>query len=158
MYYKWYNSYSHAINDCNVFRRQVQSAINEGRLKFAESPQMKLDKDPFSVNMNMVEVDGKKVLVWPSQAESTKSKEVVIGEERPPRMIKPKKLKRWPMAEERRKQATAAPKGHLRHPYGHVQGRQGRHQRSRKLDYPEYQIGQSGFPKSGQRFYNKELI
>jgi hypothetical protein len=28
-YCKWYSSYSHAINDCNVFRHQVQSAINE---------------------------------------------------------------------------------------------------------------------------------
>jgi hypothetical protein len=54
---------------------------------------MKLDKDPFRTNMNMVELDGKKVLVWPSQAESTKGKEVVIGEEWPPRMIKPKSLK-----------------------------------------------------------------
>jgi hypothetical protein len=39
---------------------------------------MKPDKDLFSVNMNMVEVDGKKVLVQPSQAESTKGKEVII--------------------------------------------------------------------------------
>jgi hypothetical protein len=30
---------------------------------------MKLDKDPFLVNMNMVELDGKKVFVWSSQAE-----------------------------------------------------------------------------------------
>jgi hypothetical protein len=29
-YCKWHNSYSHATNDCNVFRRQVQSTINEG--------------------------------------------------------------------------------------------------------------------------------
>jgi hypothetical protein len=54
---------------------------------------MKLDKDPFPANINMVELDGKKVLVWPSQAEMTKGKEVVIGEEQPPRMIKPKSLK-----------------------------------------------------------------
>jgi hypothetical protein len=54
---------------------------------------MKLDKDSFPVNMNIVELDGKKVLVWPSQAKSTKDKEVVIGEERPSRMIKPKNLK-----------------------------------------------------------------
>jgi hypothetical protein len=45
------------------------------------------------VNMNMVELDGKKVLVQPSQAELTRGKEVVIGEERPPRMIKLKSLK-----------------------------------------------------------------
>jgi hypothetical protein len=42
---------------------------------------MKLDKDPFSVNMNMVELEGKKVLVQPSQSKTTKGKEVVIGEE-----------------------------------------------------------------------------
>jgi hypothetical protein len=54
---------------------------------------MKLDKDPFPANMNMVELDGKKVIVWPSQAELTKGKEIVIREERPSRMIKPKSLK-----------------------------------------------------------------
>jgi hypothetical protein len=58
-YCKWHNSYFHATNDGNVFHRQVQSAIKEGRLKFAESPQMKLDNNPFPVNMNMVELDGK---------------------------------------------------------------------------------------------------
>jgi hypothetical protein len=49
---------------------------------------MKLDKDPFLTNMNMVELNGKKVLVRPSQAESTKGKEVIIGEERQSRMIR----------------------------------------------------------------------
>jgi hypothetical protein len=58
-----------------------------------ESPKINLDKDLFPVNMNMVKLDGKKVLVWPSQAELTKSREVVIGEERPSRMTKPKSLK-----------------------------------------------------------------
>jgi hypothetical protein len=53
---------------------------------------MKLDKDQFPMNMNMVELDGK-VLVQSSQAESMKGKEVIIGEERPLRMIKPKSLK-----------------------------------------------------------------
>jgi hypothetical protein len=54
---------------------------------------MKLDKDPFPTNMNMVELDGKKVLFQPSQVKSTKGKDIIIGEERPPRMIKPKSLK-----------------------------------------------------------------
>jgi hypothetical protein len=54
---------------------------------------MKLDKDPFPVNMNMVKLEGKKVLVQPSQTEMTKGKEVVVGEERPPKMIKPKSPK-----------------------------------------------------------------
>jgi hypothetical protein len=58
---------------------------------------MKLDKDPFLANMNMLELDGKKVLVQPSQAKLTKGKEVVIGEEKQPRMIKPKnpEIGRW---------------------------------------------------------------
>jgi hypothetical protein len=43
--------------------------------------------------MNMIELDGKKVLVQSSLAESTKGKEVIIGEERPPRMIQPKSMK-----------------------------------------------------------------
>jgi hypothetical protein len=54
---------------------------------------MKLDKDPFPINMNIVKLDGKKVMVLPSQVKSTKGKEVVIGEEWPPRMIKPKSPK-----------------------------------------------------------------
>jgi hypothetical protein len=53
---------------------------------------MKLDEDPFQANMNTVELEGKKVLVQPSQAESTKGEEVIIGEERQPKMIRPKNL------------------------------------------------------------------
>jgi hypothetical protein len=76
-------------------------AINKGQLKFVESPQMKLDKGSFPVNMNIIEVDGKKVLVRPSQAKSNKAKRVIIGEERPSRMTKPKILKagQWPKNE-----------------------------------------------------------
>jgi hypothetical protein len=54
---------------------------------------MKLDKDPFPANMNMVELNGKNVMVQTSQAESTKVKEVIIGEEWPLRMIKLKSPK-----------------------------------------------------------------
>jgi hypothetical protein len=46
-YCKFHNSYSHAINDCNVFRRQIQSAINEGCLMLHE---MQVDKQPFPIN------------------------------------------------------------------------------------------------------------
>jgi hypothetical protein len=47
--------------------------------------------------MNTVELEGKKVLVWPSQAELAKGKEVIIGEERPSRMIRSKnsEIGRW---------------------------------------------------------------
>jgi hypothetical protein len=53
---------------------------------------MKLNKDSFPVNMKMDDLDGKNVLVQPSQAKSTKGMELVIGEEWLPRMIKPKSL------------------------------------------------------------------
>jgi hypothetical protein len=121
---------------------------------------MKLDNDSFLMNMNMVKLKGKKVLVQPSQAEMTKGKEVVIGEERPPRMIKPKSSKddQWQKNEGGGGQATTSPKGHLQHPPGQVQGRQGRRQGARKSDHPESQIGQSGFPESGQHICSWELV
>jgi hypothetical protein len=76
-YYKWHNSFSHATNDCNVFRRQIQSAINEGRLKFQE---MQVDTEPFP--MNMIDFEGKKVLVRPNTADKGKDKEIIIGNAR----------------------------------------------------------------------------
>jgi hypothetical protein len=76
-YCKWHNSFSHATNDCNVFRRQIQSAINEGRLKFQE---MQIDTEPFP--MNMIDFEGKKVLVRPNTVDTGKGKEIVIGNAR----------------------------------------------------------------------------
>jgi hypothetical protein len=99
---------------------------------------MMLDKDPFPVNMNMVELERKKVLVRPSQAETTKGKEVIIGEERPPRMIKMKSPKDGQWQKNKGGQATMPPKGHLRHRHGQVQGRQGRRQGAQKLDHLEF--------------------
>ena len=49
---------------------------------------MKLDSDPFPVNT--INLEGNKVLIRSSQAESTKGKEVIIGEEHKPKMMKPK--------------------------------------------------------------------
>jgi hypothetical protein len=72
-YCKWHNSFSHATNDCNVFCRQIQSAINEGRLKFQE---MQVDTEPFP--MNMIDFEGKEVLVRPNTAD--KGKETIIGD------------------------------------------------------------------------------
>jgi hypothetical protein len=69
-------------------------------LEFAENPQMMHDEEPLQVNMNTIEIEGKKVLVRPSQAESTKGNKAIIGEERQLRMIRPKKSKNWPMEEE----------------------------------------------------------
>ena len=72
-YCKFHNSHSHATNDCNVFRRQVQSAMNEGRLIF---PKMKIDKTPFPVHTNThtIDLSNAKVLIWPEQAEGAKGK------------------------------------------------------------------------------------
>jgi virulence-associated protein VagC len=68
---------------------------------------MKLDKDLFPANMNTIKLNGKKVLVWPSQVELTKGKEVIIGEERQSRMIMPKNLKidRWKKNERSKQQS-----------------------------------------------------
>ena len=69
-YCKWHNIFSHATNDCNVFHQHVQSSINEGRFSPKE---MLVDKDPFPVNT--LELQNPK-------ADTTKGKNVVIGEKR----------------------------------------------------------------------------
>ncbi|RLN23454.1 retrotransposon protein, putative, unclassified [Panicum miliaceum] len=53
-YCKWHNATSHDTNECKVFRQQIQSAIEQGRLKF-ETPTksampMKIDQHPFPAN------------------------------------------------------------------------------------------------------------
>jgi hypothetical protein len=68
-YNKWHNSFSHVTNDCNVFRRQIQSAVNEDRMSFQE---MQVDTQPFPVNM--IELASKKVLVRPEVADKGKDK------------------------------------------------------------------------------------
>ena len=35
-YCMWHNIFSHATNDCNIFRRKIQSAVNKGRLAMHE--------------------------------------------------------------------------------------------------------------------------
>jgi hypothetical protein len=59
-YCRWHNSFSHATNDCNVFRRQVQSAINEGQLSLKK---MQVDKNPFSVST--IDLQNSKVSIRP---------------------------------------------------------------------------------------------
>ena len=76
-YYKFHNFSSHATNDCNVFRRQVQSGINEGRLSFLE---MKIDKAPFPVHT--IDVNNANVLIRPDQAKGAKGKNMIIGDDR----------------------------------------------------------------------------
>jgi hypothetical protein len=61
-----------------VFHRQIQWAINEGRLMLHE---MQVDKQPFPINT--MELQQPKVLVRPHQAEATKDKNVMVGEAKP---------------------------------------------------------------------------
>jgi hypothetical protein len=72
---KWHNSFSHATNDYNMFQRQIQSAINERRLKFQE---MQVYMEPFPINM--INFNGKKVLIWPSIADKGKGKEIIVSD------------------------------------------------------------------------------
>jgi hypothetical protein len=60
-YCKWHNATFRDTNDCKIFRRQIQSAIEQGKLK-SETPTkaeklMKIDQQPFSTNT--VEVSSK---------------------------------------------------------------------------------------------------
>ena len=61
VYCKFHNTFSYATNDCNILRRQIQSAINEGRLIV---PAMQVDKDPFPVHV--LELRNPKVLIRPN--------------------------------------------------------------------------------------------
>jgi hypothetical protein len=72
-YCKWHNSFSHATNDCNVFRRQIQSAINEGRFAFQKK---QVDTQPFPANT--IEPTCKEVLVWPKVADKGRGENIVI--------------------------------------------------------------------------------
>jgi hypothetical protein len=90
-YCKFHNSYSHATNDCNVFRQQVQSAINVGCLTFHA---MQVDHNPFPINT--LELNNPKVLIRPDQAEKAKGKNVIIGEQRPEEKVQNKLLEDTP--------------------------------------------------------------
>ena len=57
-YCKLHNTFSHATNDCNVLHRQIQSAINEGRLVV---PAMQIDQNHFPVHT--LELSNLKVLI-----------------------------------------------------------------------------------------------
>jgi hypothetical protein len=61
-----------------VFRRKIQSAINEGRLVLHEK---QVQKHPFPVNT--MELQQLKVLVRSHQVKATKGKNVAVGEAKP---------------------------------------------------------------------------
>jgi len=73
-YCKWHNVTSHDTNECKVFRQQMQSAIEQGRLKF-EAPKkpMKIDGHPFPTNM--VDVGEKRIVLQTKVLTSQSAKE-----------------------------------------------------------------------------------
>jgi hypothetical protein len=86
-YCKYHHSYSHTTNDCNVFRRKIQSTINEGCLVLHEE---QVENHTFPINT--MELQQPKVLIRPHQVEATKGKNVVVGEAKPD--LRGKELKR----------------------------------------------------------------
>jgi hypothetical protein len=73
-YCKWHGTFSHTTNECNYFHRQVQSALNDGRLMLEDGGRMKLDSELFPVNVNVIGFEGKKVLVHADQASTMRGK------------------------------------------------------------------------------------
>ena len=73
-YCKWHNATSHSTNECKVFRQQLQSAIESGRIKFdsskAQKP-MKIDQHPFPTNM--LDAKGKTKVLTSEAAERSAS-------------------------------------------------------------------------------------
>ena len=73
-YCKWHNTTSHGTNECKVFRQQLQSAIESGRIKFdnskAQTP-MKIDQHPFPTNM--LDAKGKTKVLTSEAAERSAS-------------------------------------------------------------------------------------
>jgi hypothetical protein len=74
-YCKYHNSFSHATNDCNIFRWQVQSALNERQLSLSD---MQVDKVLFPVHM--FKAGAPPISIHPEQADTTQGKNVIIGE------------------------------------------------------------------------------
>jgi hypothetical protein len=52
-YCKWHDSFTHSTSDCKELRREIQSAIEQGRLILGQTA-MKVDTQPFP-SVNMVE-------------------------------------------------------------------------------------------------------
>jgi hypothetical protein len=134
-YCKWHNSFSHATNDCNVFRRQVQSAINEGRLAFQE---MQVDTQPFPVNT--IDVACEKVLVRPEMADKSKSKDIITDDPRTSNMSQ-KENARKAMDNKTNKSGSAGGQTQLRS--------QARQPDLSITDGPTPTCGQSGAHKDG---------
>jgi hypothetical protein len=81
VYYKWHGSFLHNTNDCVVFRQQMQSAINEDRLRFQE---VKIDMP--HVPITTLVPTNKKVWVRPCAADKGKGKNIITVDPHTPNM------------------------------------------------------------------------
>jgi hypothetical protein len=98
-YCKWHDSFSHSTCDCNIFRRQLQSAIDEGRLKFRDHLNTGGHASHSQIlPKGVINLEGKKILVRPSQVETTKGKNVIIDESR--EKVRPTTKKQKPTFDE----------------------------------------------------------
>jgi hypothetical protein len=61
--------------------------LNDGHFTLGDNQQMKLDANPFPVDL--INFDEKKILVRTSPADTTKGKNVIVYDEPRSRMIKP---------------------------------------------------------------------
>ena len=73
-YCKWHNATSHNTNECKVFRQQLQSVIESGRINFDSSKTQKLMKiDQHPVPANMLDARGKTKVLTSEAAEKSAS-------------------------------------------------------------------------------------
>ena len=61
-YCKWHHSFTHATGECKELRRQIQSAIEQGRLILAQHT-MKVDTNP-----------SRKLMLWSCQTSDPRSR------------------------------------------------------------------------------------
>ena len=82
---KWHNSPSHHTNDCKVFRQQIQSAIEQGRIKFDDQKKpMKIDGHPFPANVSMAGIEGSSALIKRYQKKREREEGVFRGSQLDP--------------------------------------------------------------------------
>jgi hypothetical protein len=114
-YCKWHGTFSHNTNNCIYFCRQVQSALNDGRLALGEGQRMRLDGDPFPANVNLINFEEKKILVCTNQADSTRGQNVIVLDEPRARMLKPQnaELGVWTVNKERKRHSMVKPTSDL---------------------------------------------
>ena len=71
--------FTHSTNDCNVFRWQIHSAINEGRLKFAIHLEIGEHRVEQYLIVSMLNCEEKQVWIRPKHADATKGKKVAMA-------------------------------------------------------------------------------